>query len=288
MQYSILLYTILSSVVHSAFFVSPLEISSKLDFSDTNTKSKLVRSEVSVAPKLVDKNGDEFQTIGIVCTNGSCNKTNSDASNNTNKDTLKADVIVHIETNIDHGKTNGTATAVEDVPDIPVVVGYEGVDTDSLEDNPDTRPGAVNAFDSDKNPPSMVSTTYIQDLTPKALFKPSVFNAVRPKENGIEVQVPYFEPAYNSHYYGENPAPQLLWYPKTANYNPVEFKNTLNRRTWTSATAPQRGYHSFRTQTEQVGCICHNSRSQKHPSWYTKPTVQQPGSQINDKLAPLN
>lgn len=287
MQRAVVVWTIFAAI-HSGF-VSPVEISSKLDFSDTNTKSKLVRSDQLGAPKLEVsgsvKEDEGFESIGIVCSLGSCNKTKSDSASNTNKDTLKADVVVHIETKINREDKN-TSTTPEDIPDIPVVIGYEGADIDT---SYGAGAGAGSTFDnSDGNNgqnPALAPETNIQKLTPKSLFRPSGFNGVRSKENGIEVQIPYFEPSYNSHYYGETPAPQFLWYPRTANYNPVEFKNTMNRRTWSSGT-PQRSYHSFRT--DEGGCICHNSRSQRGPSWHTKPVVQQPGSQINDKLAPLN
>ncbi|XP_018578430.1 uncharacterized protein LOC108916614 [Anoplophora glabripennis] len=120
---------------------------------------------------------------------------------------------------------------------------------------------------------------------------------IKYKENGIEIKIPYFDPSYHNHYYGENPPPQYVWYSKRPNgFNPVEFKtikSTWTPSLWNRKVVPHR--HGSTIGGEGVKCTC----KEEHPEagnglrWYPDverkvPSFNDPGSQINDKLAPLN
>nr|XP_023016066.1 uncharacterized protein LOC111505483 [Leptinotarsa decemlineata] len=123
--------------------------------------------------------------------------------------------------------------------------------------------------------------------------------------NGIELTVPYFEPSHHSHYFGEHPPPQVIYSDKkSSNFNPVEFK--LNRPTWNPSTwynQVSSHIHSVTPQGQNVKCVCQNGYVQPGMNWYSDTNRRvsggtpglgfmdkkgDPGSQINDKLAPLN
>lgn len=111
---------------------------------------------------------------------------------------------------------------------------------------------------------------------------------VRYDTNGIKLHnVPYFEPSFNNHYFGEHPPPQLIWYPKKNGIlNPVEFRNNP-KTTWKPSFGPNRNYNK---QTTERTCPCMDQPT-IGLKWYpnnNRRSFGDPGSQINDKLAPLN
>ncbi|KAJ8984291.1 hypothetical protein NQ317_009775 [Molorchus minor] len=114
------------------------------------------------------------------------------------------------------------------------------------------------------------------------------------KTNTIEVQVPYFDPSFHNHYYGENPPPQVVWHHKKGmSVNPVEFKPSKpvwRTSAWNRKVSPHR--HVSSTVGSGVQCNCHNGQMTPNARWYPSfnsgSTINDPGSQINDKLAPLN
>lgn len=120
---------------------------------------------------------------------------------------------------------------------------------------------------------------------------------VKYNENGIEIKIPYFDPSHHSHYYGENPPPQYVWHSKQPNgFNPVEFKtvkSTWTPSVWNRKVVPHR--HGTTIGEGRVKCSCKEERQDTSTGlrWYPGannrvPSFNDPGSQINDKLAPLN
>lgn len=120
---------------------------------------------------------------------------------------------------------------------------------------------------------------------------------IKYKDNGIEIKIPHFDPSHHSHYYGENPPPQYVWYSKKNNgFNPVEFKtvkSTWTPSVWNRKAVPHR--HGTTIGEGGVKCTCKEDRHDTSTGlrWYPGvdnkvPSFNDPGSQINDKLAPLN
>lgn len=121
------------------------------------------------------------------------------------------------------------------------------------------------------------------------------------KTSGIEMSVPYFDSSLHRHHYSETPPPQYVLYPKHVGVmNPVEFK--VMRPNW----RPSQWQNQFNQDrhgvlpTGTVKCFCENDgrtdfhgyRSETGRSSVYSPSrvdsVNDPGAQINDKLAPLN
>lgn len=132
-------------------------------------------------------------------------------------------------------------------------------------------------------PPIAVSVATAQDLYPLQMM----FN-----NNGTLVRVPYFEQTFHRHYYGEDPPPQHFWYPKiSSTTSKVEFKTS--KPVWYPSQPLQNPHREGSHKTvyvngEQETCYC--GGNMRGLNWYpsTRTVTNDPGSQINDKLAPLN
>lgn len=114
---------------------------------------------------------------------------------------------------------------------------------------------------------------------------------IKYKNNGTRISIPYFEPSFHSHYYGENPPPQHLWSPKSSNaINNVEFKTTRPTGFPSQLYRSNNHRHAF-TNDGQNRCFCQGRTGNTGLSWYPSAGssgITNPGSQINDKLAPFN
>ncbi|XP_072401863.1 uncharacterized protein [Diabrotica undecimpunctata] len=240
---------------------SALSINDKLDFGGRssnhasladnhgvhiNTFTPVTRSSTSIK---VD-NKDVLDKKAAACTPEGCNVTKS---MNDPNDTIKTDVVIHIESNLDLKPKNDEAMSVDNVPDVPIITG-----TDSSNSN--------NAFSTDQktifipgNQPSYPSNVYRNMYGPSysSSTSPNFFdpnrrydftnndqgrnywnsptimqmsdpnrNAVVPRyNNGIELTIPRFDPTLHNHYFGERPPPQSAIYSRrTSIMNPVEFK----------------------------------------------------------------
>lgn len=275
-------------------------------------------------------NKADFDNIGIVCVSGGCNTTKIKPDKN---DTVQTDVIVHVQTKIDLNQNKSKeiiSDRVEDAGDVPIVVGYGGTKSETLV------PQTLIVPDKDNSEPILPSTNI--DLEPPLInsrsdtFEPNniylppsngdgvdikiktmpaitvtmstdnnnFVKDVRYKTNGIELRVPYFEPTYNKHYFGEQ-QPQFVWYTrKQTNFNPVEFRN-VQKSAWNPSIWNVRTpiYHKHTTTTANTAtaksCSCKNQGNEgitTNLNWYPninrRISPNDPGSQINDKLAPLN
>uniref|UniRef100_A0A6P7FY59 Uncharacterized protein LOC114333961 n=1 Tax=Diabrotica virgifera virgifera TaxID=50390 RepID=A0A6P7FY59_DIAVI len=251
---------------------SALSINDKLDFGGRssnhasltdnhhgvhiNTFTPVTRSSTSLN---VD-NKDALDKISSACTSEGCNVTKS---TNDPNDTIKTDVVIHIESNLDLKPNNDKAISLgnipDDTPDVPIITG-----TDSSNPN--------NAFNTDQksifipgNQPSYPSNVYRNMYGPSysSSTSPNLFNPNRRYDypnnyqggnswnspttmqmadpnrnmvvphynNGIEVTIPRFDPTLHNHYFGEHPPPQSAIYSRrTSIMNPVEFK--IMRPVW--------------------------------------------------------
>lgn len=302
-----------------------LGISSKLDFGESQSP-KLVGTStqyrsISVpyrAQKKEEPKSDDFEDIGVVCVSGEgCNAT---TKINKSEDSIQTDVVVHVKTNVNVNQRNKT-NFVDDTPDVPIVVG-----TDSGADNsrvPQTRPLVVTSLDDSilsdglslSSPTSSINSrpafdtqalhsknvylensdlptgdlrVNIKTLTPVTLADDgrSLTNAWQ-RTNGIELSVPRFEQSYHSHYFGENPPPQLVWYPKRSGLSSFDYKSKgVSKPAFFSVGALTTPSHKH--QGSGSTCSCKNEAS-RGLQWYpARRTYTDAGSQINDKLAPLN
>lgn len=291
---------------------------------------------------LVDPTDNEKKS-GLVCGSGGCNKTES-----ADKDHIKTDVLIQIETEVDLTRDKQSKKIVDDTPDIPVIVGYKGarLDTTSNDNsggfitkphfvpiahpaveypnsnnrrtfysvpgvrryhnippnrnhNPSFVPFSGNSFNrygppypsnsvynSDNNleikpmPPISVGSTNDDDIYPIH---------IKYKNNGTRITVPYFHPSFHSHYFGENPPPQHVWYPKSStSINNVEFKTS--RPTWSPSQwyQPDHHKHTFTNDGQTTKCFCQVGSDDTVLGWY--PSMRRSGTltKIDDKLAPLN
>lgn len=325
------------------FTGEPTGISSKLDFGDPQPTASLRSSmpdsnivsvdspvKYTITTKTVEsvaKPMDDFDDIGIVCVSGGCNKTKNSSDSGVN--TVKTDVIVHVETKVNLNNEN--KTQVNDTPDVPIVLGVKGTkwDPNNGQDNPENPIYVTDPYSRSDFESSLDSNTR-QDASRGFDFKPledianvrgsypvtnindystpvvttNDRNRYNYNSNGIEVQVPYFEPSFQNHYYGENPPQQLVWYPmRGGRYNNGNF-GAFPKSSWRpSAWQPRYQNSNFRYEssttlpirTKSEDCACKTDHLGRSLNWYPStsfvggsPRNNDPGSQINDKLAPLN
>lgn len=234
---------------------------------------------------------------------------------------------MHIETKLDFDQNKKSKTIPNETPDIPVVVGFKGARLDTTADDnlgltgvtpvfvPSIYPSAIgisslNPVEISAFPPSRRTSFYgyssnngfsnegmninIQQLPP--ITEQELFSThIKFRNNGTHLTVPYFEPSFHSHYYGENPPPQHVWYPKNTRnvVNNVEFKTT--RPVWSPSQWFNSNNYNHRHNPKNDGqvktCVCPNGKGKGGLGWYpssTRSDSNNPGSQINDKLAPLN
>lgn len=279
--------------------VSSVGISSKLDFGsdDAHPGTLTIKKEGESQYRIVDEKKSNFDGIGVVCVSGICNKTDSNAGG------VSTDVLVHVKTNVNISGNNSSSK--EEVPDVPVVVGYgsSGVHSIVNEGNYNPPPPTYSST-FEYNTPEVNSRPEFVPLQPEIITIPSSsFRPSRPayrsktdprnyknagfQPNNVQVQIPH-RPYFINHYFGEHPPPQLVWYPSgRSSYNPLEFKRT---------SRPNPNWSDIRSfTTNQIPnptgttCTCLNDG----PNYY--PTTQHyhvqkrtTAIQVDDKLAPLN
>lgn len=258
--------------------VVSLEIDSKLDFGEDHPRSILEEPGVAVL-----KNSDE---IKVQCGSGGCNVTKND----TNNESISADVLVHIKTRVQlvnstaNPDSTSSTPAPGDTPDVPVVVGYEGIPQDQRKPFEPLGPSEDRKYNNNYNnnnnnpllPPLTDEERKVNGVVTIST-KEENLNDVRYKENGIPMHAPY---------YAQNPPQRYVWYPR----NTGVYGSYDNRRVWTV------GPPQSRTQVqigEEKTCICRKIGNQWYPiesieSRKAAPTFHQPGAQINDKIEPLN
>lgn len=263
-----------------------------MDFNDGNTKSEFTVSDVYLPKeelKVAKDSDDVFENLNVVCTSGGCNKTKTHESpNNTSKDTISADILVHIKTKIGVDKSSKN-NSVEDVPDIPVIVGYGGISESERNNNYNSDNNIVlsKGRESSKNF-YIPSQSHVKEIPPVVV---PISDSVKYKQNGIGLQVPYFEPAYNNHYFGEKPLQQYAWYVKPPGSRPEalnQYRGVNSNRAGLYGI-PQGHYHYYMTTPPgSRPCNC------QKPDYYQvyAPNVGrrfngQTNVKIDDKLAPL-
>lgn len=151
---------------------------------------------------------------------------------------------------------------------------YHGTSLYKTDNNVDIKPIAPN---------SIISTSDDDEMYPIH---------IKYKNNGTRITVPYFHPSFHSHYFGESPPPQHVWYPKfSPSINNVEFKT--NRPSWTPSDwyKPYHHSHKFMSNDEVRNCFCETGLNGMALGWY--PSVRRSINadskmKIDDKLAPLN
>ncbi|EFA11280.1 hypothetical protein TcasGA2_TC010815 [Tribolium castaneum] len=192
------------------------------------------------------------------------------------EETINTDVVVEIKTKVGVVQNNKT----DDVDDVPVIVGKpDNFDDKALSTSPAPFTPTYNAF-----PPQSL---YLENANRKYNFPVTQSrNNIRDEEiipsakEDTILRIPHFDQIYHSHYFGENPPPQLIWYPKSygiANFDHklgTVFKPSTGERPVTGFTC------TYKTEATK-GLKWYPSRGRVH-------TPGDPGSQINDKLAPLD
>lgn len=253
--------------------------------------------------KAVSDKYNDFDSIGVVCTSQSCNKTTAKTEG------ISTDVLVHVKTNVNLAAPN---TTKEDVPDIPIVLGYGGLSSQNPTPGGYPRNPVVAENDpvlNNENGAFIPSNPTIVPLPqPSYNFKasrPAVYHHrhdtrnykhVGFQPNGIQIQIPHL-PYFNNHYFGENPPPQLVWYPKgNPSFNPLEFKRvprpSSTPLSWNynriRPSSPE--YPKYDVSSAATTCTCQTNGLNRYPtlspSWQVSSNAHE--SHIDDKLAPLN
>lgn len=251
-------------------------ISSKLDQNPFNLKS--------IAP-LMTRNADsklDFSTVGVVCIDGRCNSTelNNQAQKQAS-DSLSTDVIVQVVTNVKD--INNKTSAAADDNDVPVVVGYAGTGIKNSEVD-----SAINRRVDGTGEVTFQTGTTGKENNPNY----NVYQLGRENDIG-QHQVPYFNPGFNTHYFGEQPPPHFVWYRRRNDYG-----NARNPQAFYGANRPYKPYNNWQIKystatpvasptgwTSTTGCDCSNQGK-----WYPSfgPNQPTPSAPVNNKMAPLN
>ncbi|KAK9889513.1 hypothetical protein WA026_004795 [Henosepilachna vigintioctopunctata] len=324
---AIMIYKLMVICAIFSFSSQVSGLSSKLDFGDDSSsfssKSKSISAPIKTEHvEIIKKNSQNLDNLEITCSAGGCNTTNpkEDAGS------VKTDVLVKVKTVVDLEKKK----KVEDIPDVPVIVGTNGAGSKNMQPIYSGALGGIQYQPTYRNYGGIykpLEVTNIQKafpsvttkLIPESLYRsqtrdgydikfktlpPLVVNmpdGLRYKANGFELKVPYFEPSYHNHYYGENSPPQIAYYPKKNVHNPVAFHTHVPRPVYSNWN---KNYHANApNHRHDENCNCQN-KNIGGVSWYPSSgttnidnTVlhrrydgqsNDPGSQINDKLAPLN
>lgn len=254
------------------------------------------------------KNSDNLDKIGVICT------TNCDNSKSGKQTAIvKTDVVVQVKSSVDI--SNKSKDVSEDIPDIPVVLGTKSAGSKNMYPNVDRglqfHPVSRN-FQGNNVPltPINIETAFpaLSQFVPNNLNEGqnthtfniksapglvSLPDGYKYRTDGLEIKVPYFEPTYHKHYYGENSPPQYAFYPvRKAVRNPVAFNNiprpTYSLSSWNQNYPRQNFRHP-------ENCICQN-QTVHGLAWYpvSSNQGQRPGRSnniavgIDDKLASVN
>lgn len=166
--------------------------------------------------------------------------------------------MVHVKTSVNIPKTKNET--IEDTPDIPVVLGY----------------GNSQYAPEDHN---LMVTNYIG--------KHQV-----PHRNKQVSFVPYFEPSFHKHHFGEQPPLQYVWPSEggAVGFNPVEFKRFEKPPVWSRPVASFSSQFPARSNGYYTTCTCRNPGLNWYPTTSTW-NINGRGNLntgIDDKLAPLN
>lgn len=203
-----------------------------------------------------------------MCVDGKCNTSSQNTKENTG-DKLSTDILVQVVTNV----KEENKTKVEDDTDVPVIVGYSGTNMKNSDFDLTNR----RIDDSDVK----IQTGKNDD---KNFYH--IGNEVRPDVHQHEV--PYFNPNFNNHYFGESPPPQFVWYRRRTNgQNPSMYRpNNRPYKPWhwqLKYAAPTVTPVGWTTTTQ---CSCSNPGLKWYPSF--GPNQPSPSPPVNDKIAPLN
>ncbi|KAH1029796.1 uncharacterized protein LOC109541008 [Dendroctonus ponderosae] len=141
-------------------------------------------------------------------------------------------------------------------------------------------------------------------------------NSNRPeyRENGVNLQIPYFEQSYNKHYFNEEPPPHTVWLRKGTSRNPVEFQN-IPRSQWRPVywngrnnkysfsdssrnlegsyrrndPHPEYRQQEYRPRNDDPQCSCRDHRTERYDRSATVYSSHKRASGfIDDKLSSLN
>lgn len=251
-------------------------IASKLDFDPTSFKS------ITPLAKMTESKLD-FKNLGIVCVDGSCNTTQSKPAQLDDK--VSTDVLVQITTSL-QGKTENKSidTSTDIDQDVPILIGYGGINNQSPNlQSVNRRIDGRDAVTIQTNP---VGPSYNYNI-----YNRHKAHEHRPKENNFVHQVPYFDPAFNNHYFGEMQPPQFVWQRRRIDFqnanNPHAFINT---RPYKPINQWQLKYpttqHTPTGWTPTTTCTCSNPGLNWYPNF--GPNAPTPNPSISDKMGPLN
>ncbi|XP_044764879.1 uncharacterized protein LOC123321385 [Coccinella septempunctata] len=302
-------------VVYGVFFILH-EISglnSKLDFGDDSKPSLVNYNQRSIPLQYehvhVDtKKEDNLDKVGIVCT------TNCDTQNSHNGSSIvESDVVVQIKSTLN---VVDKSKKPEEVPDIAVVLGTKGSggknEYHNVERGLQFTPVSKN-FQKNNIPLTPINVqTAFPSLIPSNVNEiqnrqgieismrtfpaglVSLPDGFKYKSEGLEIKVPYFEPTYHKHYFGENSPPQYAYYPgRKSIQNPVAFNN-IARPNYSFSN--WNGNFPIQNLKHDENCICQN-RSGSGLVWYpsgdrartlTQGRSNSFGVKIDDKLASIN
>ncbi|XP_017770359.1 PREDICTED: uncharacterized protein LOC108558063 [Nicrophorus vespilloides] len=220
-----------------------ITVETKLDFQDE--------------PKVIKKLGKD---VGGCSTTG-CNTTKKIEAS----DTISADVIVEVKTNLDVAKQN---TDDDEVPDVPIVLGYAGTDLEDkkVQDNViNPNPIVVSSFDQSFPDVKNGGGGFIPL---PALNKP-YYNSYVPRNTFNSIPRPDWR--MSPSWYLRPPQPTSTW--TTCTCHPTV--------SWQPSTAPS---YRYNPGLNNPGL---NNPSLNNPR-FNNPGLKPPPAQIDGKLAPLN
>ncbi|KAL1492987.1 hypothetical protein ABEB36_011137 [Hypothenemus hampei] len=253
------LIVLVSSLFYCLTTLTCAETSGKLSFEET-TQDKDEKLKIPEG----DNNGaiilshPSETTSTFTCGASGCNATSTNNS-------VETQVLVHVKTKVNLDKNlENNKKVLDDVPDVPIVVGNKDVGSRIDETNrrydENYGPGNVyygnsglkntyqyygqsnfhngyqgNFYASTLRPLDYNSINTPVPGGPVTGYSRKNFNYNFPKnninyrENGIEQQqIPYLEHTYNKNYFREEAPPQVIFIGRGNTHNPVEFRNIAN------------------------------------------------------------
>lgn len=206
----------------------------------------------------------------------------------------------------------------------PTTFGYYGPTSSSRIPNSYYEPSTPRSVEINGISSSPLSTT-IPELLNRENSIPELLNRGNYDYNNFrqsngEHHIPYFQHTYNSHYFGEEPPPHVLFNPKSNTYNPVEFRDIPKNKWRPSVFNGRPNKYAFNNEGSnfinpythnhnrripytpvvhqrigEPGCSCREQRTDDHSNPYAAESAshhisvnKDPGATIDDKLAPLN
>ncbi|GLV43128.1 hypothetical protein CBL_14193 [Carabus blaptoides fortunei] len=247
-------------------------LASNLDINPISFKS------ITPLAKLTEQKSD-FGNLGIVCVDGSCNTTQTKTAQSDDK--VKTDVLVQVVTSL-QGKENKSINTADTDQDVPIVIGYAG--TNIQNPNLQSASRRLDGRDDVTIQTNPVGPNY-------NIYNGYKAHEHRRKENNFIPQVPYIDPAFNNHYFGEMQPQQFVWQRRR-----IDFQNANNPHAFVN-TRPYKPFNQWQlkypsTQHTPTGwvptttCTCSNPGLNWYPNF--GPNTPTPHPSINDKMGPLN